>query len=393
MAIVRFSVLGDIAYAPSIDGTIDMTAYDRDRRSGCLQALRQPSLVGARDNFRHFMDTAVRDATKKLPADGPVILFVHGFLFDPKAAISPKPEETDNPHGRVYHFQVNNESEEQRHHTSSWPKGLGIKEDDKGKSGLALAFGWQSQPGFASSLIQEFQNFYARAYDKAGLSAWILVNVIRELNKVMPDRQIDIFCHSLGSRVVLRAIAIAAKLADERNIGKKIAPLIPRIGRVVILGGAEYVVEAQLMQRRLLHLLDLHSGDEKPYTIPHFYNFVSRENDVLDTLAENFGVRTFGNSQVVGHNGLGIRGKAPNWIDLQIDSPVLQEWMKRRGFEVSGDRPDNVWDHWYYYTFRGNMKLYDSIFRDRAKWTIEQLRADTDPVPEGVAMKWWNFGD
>ena len=72
---------------------------------------------------------------------------------------------------------------------------------------------------------------------------------------------------------------------------------------------------------------------------------VSRENDVLDKLGENFGPRTFGNTQVVGHNGLDVETRSPHWMDLQIDSKTLQEWMTGRGFEVSGDRPGNVWDH------------------------------------------------
>ena len=74
--------------------------------------------------------------------------------------------------------------------------------------------------------------------------------------------------------------------------------MVGRIGQVVLLGGAEYVVGPQLLMRRL--------GAAQLPASPQFYNVVSRENDVLNKLGENFGPRTFGNSQVIGHNGLDI---------------------------------------------------------------------------------------
>ena len=49
--------------------------------------------------------------------------------------------------------------------------------------------------------------------------------------------------------------------------------------------------------------------------------------------------------------------------------------MAVRGLEISGDRPGNVWDHWYYYTFRGNMAVYRAILRHPQNWRIPDLRA------------------
>ncbi len=376
MSIIRLSVLKDIVYAPDVDGDIKLLPYNRRRRVGRMEKLTIPDLAPPNGDLRHFLSRAVVDgATAELAPEQPVVIMVHGFLFDPKQAVSPDPKETDNPHGRVYHFHDGDERDEQRHHTTSWPRWLGFEPDDAtGRSGLAIAFGWQSQPGFASALINYFENFYARAYDNAGRTAWALVSVIDVLADLLENRAIDLVCHSLGSRVVVRAIALAAKHQPH---------LIERLGRIIILGGAEYVVEAQLMQRRVDDL-NLASG-------PAFYNFVSRENDVLDKLAENFGPRTFGNSQVIGHNGLDVEGRSGDWIDLQIDSAKLQNWMNGRGFEVSGDRPGNVWDHWYYYTFRRNMRVYENILRRREDWVIPALR-DAD-IPDGVSKGWSIFGD
>ena len=74
----------------------------------------------------------------------------HRFLFDSKQAATPVPAASDNPHSRVYHFQGRSEAEEQKEHTTSWPLHLGFgPEDSTGRTGLAVAFGWHSQPGFA----------------------------------------------------------------------------------------------------------------------------------------------------------------------------------------------------------------------------------------------------
>lgn len=378
MSIIRLSVLKDTVFAPSLAGNIDMAPYNRRRRTGRMESLPEPEMARSTSTFRHYLDHAVAANTAALAPDAPIVILVHGFLFDPKQAVSPVPHETDNPHGRVYHFQAGDEAEEQRHHTSSWPLGLDFADNDDGASGLAIALGWQSQPGFATSLLNHFQNFYARAYENAGATAWTLVNIVDALGDLLPGHPVHLMCHSLGSRVVVRALALACKHGR--------SDLIARLGNVLILGGAEYVVEAQLLQRRLEA-----TGADR---LPAIYNFVSRENDVLDKLGENFGPRTFGNTNVIGHNGLDTATRPDNWIDLQIDGPALQKWMaEQHNFEISGDRPGNVWDHWYYYTFRGNMALYAAILRKPEAWRIGTLRNSVPAVPDGVSRRWSLFGD
>ena len=395
MSLIRLSILKDVPYAPRPDGTIEMDRYNRRLRPpiGSMDSLKPPQLAPRNSDFFHYVKRAYSNAVADSGINGPLVVMVHGFLYDPKAAISKNPKDTDNPHGRVYHFTKKSEAHEQRHHTASWPLGLGFNDpDDRGNEGLAVAFGWHSQPGFASSLLNHFQNFYARAYDNAGQTAWVLVNLINVLADIVPNRPIDIICHSLGSRVVLRGISMLAKRDRDEDGAPTLSAeeskiLLERIGRVIILGGAEYVVEAQLLCRRI--------ESQKLDNGPHFYNVVSRENDVLDKLGENFGPRTFGNSQVIGHNGLGTKHKTKYWIDLQIDSDDIQDWMKeKRQLNVSGDRPWNVWDHWYYYTHRGNMEMYKKILRGTRPddpWSISNLRKEG--VPDGVPLRWWHFGN
>lgn len=378
MSILRLSILKERATVPSKRGDFVADAYRTDRRTGDLGEMPEQAAIDQKSPLARHLQRVLNDPAgpaAKLAANAPVVAMVHGFLFDPRQAVTPDPADSDNPHGRVFHFKQAAEELEHKEHTTSWPHWLGFQEDDQGQSGLVVAFGWHSQPGFASSLIEHGENFYARAYEYAGRSAWVLANVLDALAVVLAGRKIDIVCHSLGSRVVIRALAMAAK----RNL-----PLVGSIDRVIFLGGAEYVVEAQLMKSRLQRMTGIAAT-------PSFYNIVSRENDVLDKLGENFGPRTFGNSQVIGHNGLDVENPGPNWLDLQVDSAKLQKWMEARGLRISGDRPGNIWDHWYYYTFRGNMEFYSRLLRDRANWTIAGMRQNG--VPDRVSKRWSVFGD
>lgn len=391
MSIIRLSAIRTRLYAPDAKGDLVPEPYDRTSLTGELGNLPRPTAslgdgghvdesAAASPNLDHYIKESLAAAGARLGRNAPVVCLVHGFLFDPRMAWRPDPADSDNPHCRLYHFRDLGESSEIRNHTAGWPRHLGLAENDGGAGGIALAFGWHSQPGFASSLLDRFQNFYARAYDYANETAWPLVCALRALARRVTDRPIDIFCHSLGSTVVVRALAIAAKHRF---------PFLDRIGRVVILGGSEYSGEANILYRRL----EQYVGERRLPRAegPYVYNIVSRENDVLDKLAENFGPKSFmSNTQVIGHNGLEAAKKAARWIDLQIDGAKTRQWARaNHGLDISGDEPGNIWDHWYYYTHRGNMALYRNILRQRADWSFDRLRAAR--VPEGVPVG--AFGD
>ncbi len=396
MSTIRVSALKGAIHGVERNGSFVHGPYDKRSRLGRTEELIEPSdpITGfdpqnphrffglIPDNLRHLMTRMTEPAIADL-GDQPVVLCVHGFLFDPRDAVSSTPADSDNPHARIFHYQPN-VPKEVRDHTTGLLHHLGFDaEDETGTSGLAFAYGWHSRPGFAGSLIGHFQNFYARAYDNAEQAAWNLLTCVHMLNEVLPaGKRIDLFCHSLGSRVVIRMIAQMCKHGR--------VDLVDRLDRVVILGGAEYVVEARLMLQRLHHAA-------RPDHV-QFYNIVSRENDVLDKLGENFGPRTFGNSNVIGHNGLDVENPeslGPSWIDIQIDGREVAAWMRdRHGFDVTGDNPESVWDHWYYYTDHGNMALYRAILRDRGNWNIPDLRRDP-PSSRGwrVSRRRSVFGD
>ena len=395
MSIIRLSLVKERLFAPTPLGTLEDLKYDPD--AGAEHGFLEPnayvegggggrvrSAIRRRSQLDDYLENTIARVAPELPDAAPVTVMVNGFLFDPRVAVTCDPKDTDNPHGRIFHFKERDESEEIRHHTTGWPLHLGFHESDDGEHGLAVAFGWYSQPGLATSLISHGQNFYARAYSLGRAASWPLLRVLRALSSILTSqgRSIDIFCHSLGSVVVIRALAIAAKHRF---------PFLDSIGRVIVLGGSEYTGEAQLMYNRIAEVgrrrgWNAHLG-------PQFYNIVSRENDVLDWFAENFGPKSFfSKTQVVGHNGLEARKGAERWIDLQIDGGDLTDWFRDNfGVRVSGDNPGEIWDHWYYYTHRGNMELYRRILREREDWSIAALREHDPKCPEGVAVGW--FGD
>lgn len=143
MAIIRLSCLKDTIYAPFENGNFDAEPCGRRRRRGRMETLKQPETGPAKALFRHYLQHAGSRLSGPLPADRPLVVMVHGFLFDPKQSVAGDPKETDNPHGRVFHFKDSGEDEEQRHHTTAWPRWLGFQDtNDDGSDGLVIAFGW-----------------------------------------------------------------------------------------------------------------------------------------------------------------------------------------------------------------------------------------------------------
>lgn len=388
MSIIRISMLTDALYAPDEAGNIDVAPFSRakgkDRRGrGATPLYRRGERPKPGDPLFAYLARSLQIEAMHLPPDAPVTVMVHGFQFDPATIVMTPPHhhKADNPHARLYHFERHELAREMRAHSTSWPLGLGFASDDGGRQGLCVGFGWYSNPGFFSSLFHHGENFYARAYNNAEVAAWQLVCVLEVLADIL-QRPIDLFCHSLGSRVVVRAVAMAtsplpnlAAMHVEPKERWVVRPLLRWLDRVVLLAGAEKVLEAQLMMTHL----NGWAAAVRPERRPSFFNILSRENDVLDKLGENFGPASPGSKQVIGHNGL--EKIDPSWVDVQLDDPEVAAWFLGRGYRVSGDNSQGVFavlDHWIHYTWPDNMRVYHDILRDRDRWSVAGLKS-TDP--------------
>lgn len=236
--------------------------------------------------------------------DNPIVL-VHGFEHDPAA------EGRDNPHVELY------------------PKWRGTILPP-GRAGFG--FGWYSLPaGWAwpRSLWEAWRHGRALTYRRAWDLAWDAGNVLADTLARLGG-PLDLVAHSLGTRVVLRAIR-----AD---------PALP-IRRVLLLNGAEYAETARATAERAgSHL--------------HFYNVVVPADDVLGALgraAPGFGGGFIGR---VGRGGAGL----DNWTDLELDRPPFKAWAASQGWHhVAGDNPHGIGDHWWSYENPGNWPLYKKL--------------------------------
>ena len=232
-----------------------------------------------------------------------------------------------------------------------------------------------------AKLGDRLPDIYREPYQRADEAAWVLVNTLRSIAIALPNRPIDLFCHSLGSRVVVQALYQLAKQAQKQESGE-LKTLLERIGRVILVGGAEYTTPTLEMLRQVQKV--------RPEG-PSFYNFMARRDRILSLLAQRFHPVNLKLRRVIGQSGLTPDKPKPNWIDLQLDtepdgSNPLNVWLKPGGMSVSGAHLTGVLNHWHYFTSPENMELFRAIVRDRAAWDISTLRRNHIPnarVPHG----------
>lgn len=363
MSIIRFSSVKTELYAPDADGAFAGGAYDKAVLTGRIGAFDETGGTPAdRAALDAHIDAMLARAASGL--SGPVTIMANGFQFDPRKPAGANPMKSDNPHAIIFHFRDGGETQEAYAHATGWPLWLGFKECDGGATGLAVAFGWYSTPDFFGSLITAQKNFYMEACGFAVITAAPFAMLIRRLAARIAKHPIDIVCHSLGSRLTIKAILLA--LAQDPAIAA-------RLGRIIILGGAEYAAAG----RKLVAALD---GAAKG---PEIYNFMGTSDAVLERLGQNFGPGEDGDHKVIGNAGLGLGGISPHWIDLATGGKALNAWFEKRndGVFLVSDLPNQAADHWGYYAVRGNMKLFSRILRERDAWSIAALRAAR--IPEG----------
>ena len=297
----------------------------------------------------------IRNAAPNLAPRSPIVLLVHGYRYDPLGAPSV------NPHDLLFSFEPESNNRDRWQRTQSWPLGLGFREDDNtGRDGLCIAFGWHSRPR------NRFGRF-CTAYGSAEVAARALLRTVEMLVRTFPGRPIDFMAHSLGARVVLSAMRIAAE--------RRRADLLQAMGRAILLGPAELVIAA----RRSLATIDAVTRRNPPM----IYAILARENDVFDALLERFGPALPARRRIgIGASGLGAGRE--RWLDIQLDHPETLQWLAKRGAVIGGGARRAC--HWGVYNRPGALTLYSAILRDRARWSIPAMREEG--VPEDLEPRW-----
>lgn len=340
-----------------------------------------------------YLKAALTTEANALPDHRPLVVMVHGFQFNPTAKIAGKLHQENNAHGRLFHFTTGQDPvQEHRERTTSWPDMAGIAASDEGADGVAIAFAWHSAPSelFKPSRPDDLidgliDNFYETAYDWMLQTSGALAMSLQAIADLTPaKREIDIVCHSLGTALVTQTLLLACKHRFK---------FICRLGRILLLDGAEYQIDAQTM---LDTLADFAAVDGMADTTgPRFYNIGNTRDVVLDKLGENFGPKK--GSNVIGHKGIGTPGFKARWMDIALSSGAFNVWAQnslRFGYFPAAAIPDfdglsvSKLNHWVCFTFNGNRRMWRDLLKDRrGDWSFEALREPRQaggPLPEGI---------
>ncbi len=344
--------------------------------------------------------------------DGPVVVFVHGFQYEPRRPVVARTK-SDNPHRAIFHFDETPDGpgslEERRRHITPW-FARAMLEAGRGQpdecTGLAVGYSYASYGGVPERFlprtwdrvrtravpiprIGSLPQVYVNAYQDAEKAGFGLAAVLTQLRAKLDDeglehKNIDIFCHSLGVRTVLSALALVAqRWPNDLTLG--------RIDRVIMLNGACYWGQAAYA------LANISFAASEPR--PQFYNFTSRSDDVLAYLADHKVPQILQDeaseelsleeprqkSLLRDGRTIGMAGKPPNalydffgedysdWIDIPLDSARVAGWGSRKGFRLKGRRAFSLGDHCMSFTHPGNWALYRAILHERDGWATSDL--------------------
>lgn len=248
-----------------------------------------------------FDASALARALAALPPGAPVVALVQGYSFAPGLP------------GLCPHSHILSLDPDPRDGRAiSWPRHLGLD----GARGLAIGFGWN-----ASGTLWQ-------AHGRARAAGAALAELAARVRQIDPARRLDVVGHSMGARVALAALPLAAP-GDLR--------------RLILLAGAE-------ARGTALCALDSPAG-----RAVQVVNVSTRENDLFDALYEwliHAGLRT--------SVGQGLGHRAPeNWRDLWIDHAAGRAGLARLGYPLPA--PPGRISHWSPYLRPGLFTLYRAL--------------------------------
>lgn len=287
-----------------------------------------------------------------LAQGAPVTLLVHGYRF----THSGQPFSAD-PHQRLYRCEPVAPSRQRRPALAAWPHALGFSEDGAA-DGLCIAFGWDGRRRRLKSLALRGRSDFALVYEGAALAGLALARLAAEVALQRADLGLGLLAHSLGARVALAAM--------------RARPDLPW-ARAVLLGGAEYAGLA----RGVLAAQDRLGGGVE------ILHVLSRANDWYDGLFQVFAPRPGqGGDRPLGVAGLGAAH--PRWLDLQLDHPDLDPWLRQRGLRPLTRR--ETFSHWHFYADPAAMAIWRAVLREPVGWSLAELRASG--LPGGIEPRW-----
>ena len=285
----------------------------------------------------------------------PVVVMVHGFMFDPAAAASDaspfelvygRPGVAGGP-GTVADARL------------SWLPLVGECDESGGEPAeVAVAFAWDSTGSIARCNRAGWSGTYQFAtLDLAPLAAASLATALDALGAA--GAAVRVLAHSLGTRTFSQAVGLL-----------KAAGRPARLERAVLLGGAEFCVDAAANFAACgFDVVNLASGLDQALALggeaacaPYRWNGSQA-------------------ARVIGRQGV---GPAPRWLDLRLDDPALVAWgaqgraPSQTPYAIDARaendaHPTGELGHWSYYTNPGNRAFVRHLLL-HGRMTVDALR-------------------
>lgn len=366
MPLLRLSVLNDQLYVPAEDGTLIDEAYDANPAHRYTGRLDWTSVdPAAPDTLTRHIRNVLPQVS--LPPEAPLLVMVHGWMFDPAKKAGGSNRMSGNPHARLYHFKPDQPKLEHIWHNTPWPKRLGFEAEAVAGTGVVLAFAWRSEVPSGLLLGKNYRKTHLLAEN----AALILAATLRRLAEgAGAGRKIDLFCHSFGTIVVVKAML---ELAQSHA-----AFVADRIGKVFLLGGAANSRDAE----SLLDRLPAWDGSG-----PEFFNMTCDRDWPVNHIARPFNPAGKGLG-LIGVDGISQGPGHRRWLDVRLDRKEVQTWFAQRGYSVESNPPGPGMNHTYYYTHAGNTDVYADLLRARGRLAggLGGMLEDGYPAPPGAPV-------